>query len=98
MEVQWVGGEPLRLGPPHTAISLIFSMLLGNVYLSLYVTSLYLLHGHYATADERIIPHCLKLHICFLFFSLLINTKSVCQYQCVFVLFCRAVMLWLFQI
>ncbi|XP_070700266.1 sodium channel, voltage-gated, type IV, beta b [Pempheris klunzingeri] len=29
MEVQWVGVEPLRLGPPHAAVSLIFSMLLG---------------------------------------------------------------------
>ncbi|XP_049447136.1 sodium channel subunit beta-4-like [Epinephelus fuscoguttatus] len=29
MEVQWVGVEPLRLGPPHTALGLIFSVLLG---------------------------------------------------------------------
>ncbi|XP_076607553.1 sodium channel, voltage-gated, type IV, beta b [Chaetodon auriga] len=29
MEVQWVGVEPPRLGPPHTAVGLIFSMLLG---------------------------------------------------------------------
>ncbi|XP_031176356.1 sodium channel, voltage-gated, type IV, beta b [Sander lucioperca] len=29
MEVQWVGVEVPRLGPPHTAIGLIFSMLLG---------------------------------------------------------------------
>ncbi|XP_051258175.1 sodium channel, voltage-gated, type IV, beta b [Dicentrarchus labrax] len=29
MEVQWVGVEPPRLGPPHTAVRLILSMLLG---------------------------------------------------------------------
>ncbi|KAM9349032.1 sodium channel, voltage-gated, type IV, beta b [Symphorus nematophorus] len=29
MEVQWVGVEPPRLGPPHTAVGLIFSVLLG---------------------------------------------------------------------
>ncbi|XP_044079596.1 sodium channel, voltage-gated, type IV, beta b isoform X1 [Siniperca chuatsi] len=29
MEVQWVGVEPQRLGPPHTAVGLIISMLLG---------------------------------------------------------------------
>ncbi|XP_010730137.1 sodium channel, voltage-gated, type IV, beta b [Larimichthys crocea] len=29
MEVQWAGVEPLRLGPPHTAVGLIFSILLG---------------------------------------------------------------------
>ncbi|KAF1378744.1 hypothetical protein PFLUV_G00193690 [Perca fluviatilis] len=29
MEVQWVGVEFPRLGPPHTAVGLIFSMLLG---------------------------------------------------------------------
>ncbi|XP_038565433.1 sodium channel, voltage-gated, type IV, beta b [Micropterus salmoides] len=29
MEVQWVGVEPPKLGPPYTAIGLIFSMLLG---------------------------------------------------------------------
>uniref|UniRef100_UPI0037E8BAD7 sodium channel, voltage-gated, type IV, beta b n=1 Tax=Semicossyphus pulcher TaxID=241346 RepID=UPI0037E8BAD7 len=29
MEVQWVGVKPPRLGPPHTAIGLIFSLLLG---------------------------------------------------------------------
>ncbi|KAM3601590.1 uncharacterized protein V6R79_015331 [Siganus canaliculatus] len=30
MEVQWAGGEPLRLGPPLTAVSLILSVLLGT--------------------------------------------------------------------
>ncbi|XP_034538947.1 sodium channel, voltage-gated, type IV, beta b [Notolabrus celidotus] len=32
MEVQWVGVETPRLGPPHTAISVIFSILLGLRY------------------------------------------------------------------
>lgn len=31
MEVQWVGVESPKLGPPHTAVSLLFSVLLGNV-------------------------------------------------------------------
>lgn len=43
MEVQWAGVEVPRMGPQHTAIGLIFSLLLGNVWLSLYITSLYLL-------------------------------------------------------
>ncbi|XP_036974494.1 sodium channel, voltage-gated, type IV, beta b isoform X1 [Acanthopagrus latus] len=29
MEVQWVGVEPPRLGPPHSAVSLIFAIVLG---------------------------------------------------------------------
>ncbi|XP_069556577.1 sodium channel, voltage-gated, type IV, beta b [Brachyistius frenatus] len=29
MEVRWIGVEPLRLGPPYTAVGLIFSLLLG---------------------------------------------------------------------
>lgn len=31
MEVRWVGVEPPKLGPQHTAVGMIFSVLLGNV-------------------------------------------------------------------
>lgn len=50
MVAQGVGVEPTKLGPPHTAIGLVFSVLFGNVDLSLYSTSsLCLLDGHYDT-------------------------------------------------
>lgn len=56
MEVQWVGVEPPRLGPPHTAVGLIVSILFGNVYLSLYVIFFFfLLHHHFTPADVHII-------------------------------------------
>lgn len=57
MEVQWVGVEPPRLGPPRTAVGLVFSILLGNVYLSLCVTSLYVVHRHYPQLMCIIPPH-----------------------------------------
>lgn len=81
MEVQWVGAEPPKLGPPHTAVGLIFSVLLGNVS-HFFVTSFYSLHLHYVTADAQLLHICpfLKTLDCFPPSSLL-NTKGLCQYH-----------------
>lgn len=49
MEVQWCGGEPLKLGPPHSAVGIALTLLLGNVT-ALWSSAFNLPHLHYLTA------------------------------------------------
>ncbi len=99
MEVQWVGVEPPRLGPPHTAVGLIFSVLFGNVSLSLYVISFFYLFIYFFAPPSCYQLMCTKpSHLPFLKILFFSSPYYWITKSNAFVLSCTGVMPCLFQI
>lgn len=91
MEVRWVGVEPPKLGLSHSAVSIIFSVLLGNVFHFL-SSPFYLLHLHYVTAGMHNSFTSVPLSLTYQHPALLKTTLLAflffwCQYNCCIVEF-----------